>query len=88
MTVMILGLSLFYAAVGFIDLYEGNDPNIRENFIPDSFGADDYLTFTDDINFRLAIGARHQGYKMLIKPDPTIIRWVARINSKDDKGVT
>ena len=55
---MILGLTLSYAAVKFIDLYKGNDPNIRENFVSDSFGADDYLTFADDLNFRLAVGTR------------------------------
>ena len=55
---MVLGLTLCYAAIKFIDLYKGNDPNIRENFIPDSFGANDYLTFADDLNFRVAVGAR------------------------------
>ena len=70
LTVMVLGLSLSYAGVKFVDLYEGSDPNIRENFIQDSFGADDYMTFTDDINFRLAVGARRPGEKTLIEPDP------------------
>ena len=59
LTIMILGLTLCYGAVKFIDLYQGNDPNIRPNSISDSFGADDYLTFADDINFRLAVGARN-----------------------------
>ena len=60
---MLMGLALFYAAVKFINLYKGNDPNIRENFIPDNFGADDYMTFTDDLNFRLAVGVRRPGEK-------------------------
>ena len=55
---MVMGLVLAYAATTFIDLQQGNDPNIRENFIPDSYGATEYLTFTDDLNFRLAVGAR------------------------------
>ena len=55
---MVLGMTLSYAAIKFIDLYKGNDPNIRPNSIPDSFGADDHLTFADDLNFRLAVGAR------------------------------
>ena len=55
---MLMGLSLCYAAIKFIDLYKGNDPNIRENFIPDSYKSTDYMTFTDDLNFRLAVGAR------------------------------
>ena len=63
---MLMGLSLFYAANKFIDLYKGNDPNIRENFIPDSYGSTDYMTFTDDLNFRLAVGARKPGEKMFI----------------------
>ena len=63
---MVMGLVLSYAANTFIDLYQGNDPNIRENFIPDSFVADDYMTFTDDLNFRLAVGARISGEKTLI----------------------
>ena len=62
---MVLGLTLCYAAIKFIDLYEGNDPNIRENIIPDSFGANDYLTFADDLNFRLAVGIRKPGEKTL-----------------------
>ena len=55
---MLLGLVLSYAASTFIDLYQGNDPNIRENFIPDSYGSTGYMTFTDDLNFRVAVGAR------------------------------
>ena len=58
MAIMVLGLTLFYGAVKFIDLYHRNDPNIRENAIPDSYGPGDYLTFTDDLNFRMAVGAR------------------------------
>ena len=81
---MILGLTLSYAAVKFIDLYKGNDPNIRENFVPDSFGADDYLTFADDLNFRLAVGARKLGEKTLFKYDPQIVRWIALMSKKDD----
>ena len=61
MTVMVLGMTLCYAGIKFIDLYQGNDPNIRENFIPDSFSADDYMTFTDDLNFRLAVGVKRPG---------------------------
>ena len=60
---MVLGLVLCSAAVKFIDLYKGNDPNIRENKIPDSFSTDDYMTFAEDINFRLAVGARFFGEK-------------------------
>ena len=84
---MILGLTLCYGAVKFIDLYEGNDPNVRENSIPDSFGPDDYLTFTDDLNFRLAVGTRFKGEKTLFKFDPQIIKWVALMTSIDDKGI-
>ena len=83
---MVLGLTLFYAAIKFIDLYQGNDPNIRENNISDSFGADDYFTFTDDLKFRVAVGARTQGEKTL-RYDPQIVRWVARMNSINDKGI-
>ena len=60
---MVMGLVLSYAASTFIDLYQGNDPNIRENFIPDSYKATDYMTFTDDLNFRVAVGARSSGEK-------------------------
>ena len=58
-------MTLSYAAVKFIDLYKGNDPNIRENFVPNSFGASNYLNFADDLNFRVAVGARIQGVKTL-----------------------
>ena len=81
---MVLGLTLCYAVVKFNDLYQGNDPNIRENFIPNSFGADDYLTFADDLNFRVAVSARKMSEKTLLKPDPQMLRWTARIASKDD----
>ena len=84
LTIMVLGLTLSYGAVKFIDLYEGNDPNIRKNSIPDSYGAGDYLTFTDDLNFRLAVGARLPGKNTLFKPDPQIVRWIALMTSKDD----
>ena len=70
MAVMVLGLTLSYATIKFIDLYQGNDPNIRENFIPDSFGNDDYLSFTNDLNFRMAVGARLPGFTSLFKFDP------------------
>ena len=80
---MILGMTLIYGGVKFIDLYKGNDPNIRENYVSDSFDADDYLTFAEDINFRLAVGARLPGEQTLFKYDPQIVRWLARINSKD-----
>ena len=63
MTIMVLGMTLSYAVVKFIDLYQGNDPNIRENFVPDSFSAGDYLNFIDDLNFRVAVGVRRQGEK-------------------------
>lgn len=55
---MVLSLTLSYGSVKFIDLYQGNDPNIRENLIPDNYGPTDYLTFAEDLNFRLAFGAR------------------------------
>ena len=55
---MILGMTLAYGAVKWIDLYSGNDPNIRVHNVPDSYGPDDYLSFTDDLNFRIAVGAR------------------------------
>ena len=84
MTVMIFVLTLCYAAVKFVDLYKRNDPNIRENFIPNSFGEDDYLSFADDLNFRMAVGIRKPGEKKLIKYDPQIGRWLARIHKKDD----
>ena len=58
---MVLGLTLSYGAVKFIDLYQGNDPNIRENYVPDSYGPEDYLTFIDDLNFRMAFGVRLYG---------------------------
>ena len=73
---MILGLTLIYGTIKFIDLYEGNDPNIRPNSVPDSFNADDYVTFADDLNFRLAVHARLPGKKTL-KYDPQIVRWIA-----------
>ena len=85
---MLMGLALSYAATTFIDLYQGNDPNIRENFISDSYGTTDYMTFTDDLNFRLAVGIRKLGEKTLIDTtDPTLVRWLARMASKDDKGI-
>ena len=47
------------------------------------------MTFTDDLNFRLAVGVRRLGEKTLIDTsDPTIVRWIARMSSKDEKGVT
>ena len=61
LSIMVLGLTLFYGAVKFIDLYKGSDPNIRENFVSDSFGVDDQLTLADDLNFRLAVGTRFKG---------------------------
>ena len=67
---MVLGLTLSYGAVKFIDLYEGNDPNIRYNLVPDSYDNDDYLTFADDLNFRLAVGARMQGENTLFQYNP------------------
>ena len=67
---MVLGLTLIYGAVKFIDLYKGNDPNIRPNAVPDSFGPNNYLSFTDDLNFRLAVGARLLGENTLLKYDP------------------
>ena len=79
---MILGMALFYAASTFIDLYQGNDPNIRENFIPESYGSNDRMTFADDLNFRLALGVRKRGEKTLFDAaDPTIARWFARMTS-------
>ena len=81
-------MALCYGAVKFIDLYKGSDANIRYNSVPDSFEVDDYLTFTDDLNFRMAVGARLKGEKTLIDYDPQIIRWVARITSKDEIGET
>ena len=83
---MVLGMTLSYAAIKYIDLYQGNDPNIRPNSIPDSFGADDPLNFADDINFRLAVGARVKGEKTLKTYDSQIARWVAIMTSKDDTG--
>ena len=67
---MVLGLTLCYGTVKFTDLYQGNDPNIRKHAVPDSYGANDYLTFTDDFNFRLAFGARLKGEKTLKRYDP------------------
>ena len=58
LSIMILGLTLFHGAIKFVDLYQGNDPSIRVNSVPDSYGKYDYLTFRDDINFRMAVGAR------------------------------
>ena len=84
---MVLGLTIFYGAVKFIDLYQGNDPNIRVNSIPDSYGPDDYLNFSDDLNFRLAVGARQYGVKTLFKQDPKIMRWIAIMTSKELEGV-
>ena len=85
---MVMGLVLAYAASTFIDLQQGNDPYIRENFIPDIYKATDYMTFTDDLNFRLAFGVRRSGEKALVDTsDPTIARWIARMISKDDTGV-
>ena len=61
LTIMILGLTLSYGVVKFIDLYKRNDPNIRTNLVPDSYGTEDYFTFSDDLSFRLAFGARLKG---------------------------
>ena len=83
---MILGLTLCYGAVKFIDLYQGNDPNIRTNYIPESYGPTDYFTFADDLNFRLAVGSKLKGSKSLLKFDHQVIKWIALISSKDDLG--
>ena len=61
LSIMVLGLTLCYGVIKFIDLYKGSDPNIRLNSVPDSYGADDYLTFADDLNFRMAFGVRLKG---------------------------
>ena len=45
------------------------------------------MNFADDLNFRIAFGARLIGDKTLYKYDPQIIRWAARMTSKDDEGV-
>ena len=83
---MVLGLTIIYAAVKFIDLYQGNDPNIRTNAVPDSYGPDDYLTFADDLKFRLAVGARKDDQTLF--HDPQMMRWIAIMTSKDGNGKT
>ena len=55
---MILGITICYGVTKFIDVYQGNDPNVRQNLIPDSYGPADRLNFSEDINFRLALGIR------------------------------
>lgn len=55
--------------------------------MPDSYGTDDYLTFADDLNFRMAVGVRLEGEKQL-KYNPKVIRWIAKMTSKDDTGTT
>ena len=54
--------------------------------MPDNFGADDYLTFNEDLHFRLAVGAKFKGENTLKKYDSKIVKWMARVTSKDEKG--
>ena len=86
LTIMVLGMTLCYGTVKFIDLYERSDPNIRLNTVPDSYGIDDTLTFAEDLDFRVAVGAKLPGEQTLIKYDPQIIRWIALVTSKDENG--
>ena len=89
---MIIGMAIFYGVTKFIDMYEGNDPNIRQNLIPDSYGPSDKLNFSTDINFRLALGARlyrgvNENLDKTLFHDPRLVRWMARLTSLDDNGI-
>ena len=59
LSIMVIGLTLIYGGVKFIDFYMKSDPNIRQNSKPDSYATSTNLTFSDDINFRLALGTRY-----------------------------
>ena len=82
---MILGLTLCYGVIKFIDLYEGNNPSIRQNYQQDAFKHEDRLTFKDDLDYRVAIGTRLIGDKSL-KYDPKFVRVFARMNRKNVNG--
>ena len=62
---MILGMTLCYGIIKFIDLYEGNDPNIRQNIKEYSFDIKEKMTFADDFNFRLALGTKYKDEETL-----------------------
>ena len=88
LSIMVLGMTLFYGIVKFIDLYQGNDPNIRTTPISENYGPDDYLTFSDDLSFRLAVGTKVKGEQKLFQFNPKEIKWIALMTSRDDKGAT
>ena len=88
LTIVVTVMTLGYALLKFVDVSQGKDPNIRQNFLADSFGPEDKLNFIDDINFRIAVGARfyNDPDNKTLKHDPHIVRWIARMVSKDDRG--
>lgn len=92
LSIMILGITICYGVTKFIDMYKGNDPNVLQNLIPDSFGLTERLNFSDDINFRLALGIRRvrEDYSIDSKlfHEPRIVKWIARMTSVNEKGVT
>ena len=87
LTIVVTVMTLGYALLKFVDVSQGKDPNIRQNLQADSFGPEDKLNFFDDLNFRFAVGALfYNDHNKTLKHDPQIVRWIARMVSKDDKG--
>ena len=78
---MILGLTLCYGVIKFIDLYEGNDPNIRQNNKVNFIEPKDTMTFANDINFRMAVGIKRQGEQTLAY-DPQVGRLFAMMTTQ------
>ena len=78
---MILGLTLCYGVIKFIDLYKGNDPNIRQNTKANFIDSKDPLTFANDLNFRMAVGLKRQGEQTLAY-DPKVGRLFAMMTTQ------
>ena len=62
MTLTILTCTLGYAITKFVDLSQGNNPNITQSSVVDYYGRSDELNLVDDTNFRLAVGFRWFNY--------------------------
>ena len=77
---MILGLTLCYGIIKFIDLYEGNDPNIRQSTKANFIEPKETITFANDLNFRMAVGVRRKGEQSLAY-DPRVSRLFAMMTT-------
>ena len=58
LTLIILGITLGYAILKFIDLSQGNDPNVRQSVVRDYNDPSEELFLADETNFRIAVGGR------------------------------